>query len=199
MAETIREPKQQRSIEKKKNIIRAGYELFAEKGYFNTNTAEIAKRAGVSTGIVYGYFHDKRDILLDVLDIYIADVFNPVLALFDEMSANLNLQELVPNIIEKVVETHKEHASIHEALHSLTSTDPIVEGKFKELEEEMTTKIADALKKHGYNQNDLIERVHTAIGIYQSFSHEVVFDDHPYINYDNMREITIKLIISLFE
>lgn len=199
MAETIRQPKQQRSIEKKKNIICAGYELFAEKGYFNTNTAEIAKRAGVSTGIVYGYFHDKRDILLDVLDIYIADVFNPVLELFDNIEGKLDLNELVPNIIETVVNTHKEHASIHEALHSLTSTDPIVEGKFKELEEEMTTKIVAVLKKHGYNQKDLVERVHTAIGIYQSFSHEVVFDDHPYINYDNMRAITIKLIISLFE
>ena len=71
--------------------------------------------------------------------------------------------------------------------------------RIKELEEEMTTKIVDVLKKHGYNQKDLVERVHTAIGIYQSFSHEVVFDDHPYINYDNMRAITINLIISLFE
>ncbi len=199
MAEKIREPKQQRSIEKKNKIIQAGYELFAEKGYFNTNTAEIAKRAGVSTGIVYGYFHDKRDILLDVLDIYIKDVFDPVLALFDEVTTSINLNELVPAIIEKVVATHKDNAAIHEALHSLTSTDPIVEEKFKTLEGEMTTKIASVLKKHGYSQKDLIERVHTAIGLYQSFSHEVVFDDHPFINYDNMRAITINLIISLFE
>ena len=63
----------------------------------------------------------------------------------------------------------------------------------------MTTKIVIALKKCGYNMDDLNERVHTAIGIFQSFSHEVVFDDHPFINYDNMRAITIKLIISLFE
>ncbi len=199
MAEQVREPKQQRSIEKKKNIIRAGYELFAEKGYFNTNTAEIAKRAGVSTGIVYGYFHDKRDIMLEVLDIYIDDVFSPILALFDNVNDELNLEELVPTILETVVKTHKEHAAIHEALHSLTSTDPQVDCKFKALEGVMTTKIVVALQKCGYNMEDLNERVHTAIGIFQSFSHEVVFDDHPFINYDNMRAITINLIISLFE
>ena len=136
---------------------------------------------------------------MDVLDIYIANVFNPILALFDEMEVKLDLHELVPNIIEKVVKTHKDNAAIHEALHSLTSTDPIVEGKFKELEGEMTNKITSALKKFGYDKKDLLERVHTAIGIYQTFAHEVVFDNHAYINYDNMRAITINLIISLFE
>ena len=47
----IREPIQKRSIEKKEKIIQAGFELICDKGYYNTNTAEIAKSAGVSTGI----------------------------------------------------------------------------------------------------------------------------------------------------
>ncbi len=61
----IREPIQKRSIEKKEKIIEAGFELICKKGYYNTNTAEIAKLAGVSTGIVYQYFRDKYDILLE--------------------------------------------------------------------------------------------------------------------------------------
>ncbi|MDE6302929.1 MAG: TetR/AcrR family transcriptional regulator [Clostridia bacterium] len=56
MSQEVREPKQERSIEKKNKIVQAGYELFSEVGYHSTNTAQIAKRAGVSTGIVYGYF-----------------------------------------------------------------------------------------------------------------------------------------------
>lgn len=79
MAQDIREPKQERSIEKKNRIVQAGFELFSKVGYYNTNTAEIAKLAGVSTGIVYGYFKDKRDILLDVLEIYVNTAFAPVL------------------------------------------------------------------------------------------------------------------------
>ena len=54
----IRKPIQKRSIEKKGKIIESGFELICEKGYYNTNTAEIAKNAGVSTGIVYQYFKD---------------------------------------------------------------------------------------------------------------------------------------------
>ena len=66
MSETVRKPKQVRSIETKKRIVEAGYVMFAEKGYFNTNTAEIAKKAGVSTGIVYGYTEiiDQDNVLI---------------------------------------------------------------------------------------------------------------------------------------
>ncbi|MEG0505690.1 MAG: TetR/AcrR family transcriptional regulator, partial [Raoultibacter sp.] len=51
----IREPIQRRSIEKKTKIIKAGLDLFCEKGFYRTNTVEIAKAAGVSTGTVYCY------------------------------------------------------------------------------------------------------------------------------------------------
>ena len=47
----IREPIQKRSIEKKEKIIKAGFELICEKGYYNTNTAEIAKAAGIELGV----------------------------------------------------------------------------------------------------------------------------------------------------
>ena len=71
MAEKIREPRQKRSIEKKRKIVMAGFQLFCEKGYYNTNTAEIAKYAGVSTGTVYSYFNDKTDIYIAAFEDYL--------------------------------------------------------------------------------------------------------------------------------
>ena len=64
MNDLIREPKQKRAIEKKEKIIEAGFNLICKNGYYNTNTMEIAKKAGVSTGIIYQYFKDKYDILI---------------------------------------------------------------------------------------------------------------------------------------
>ena len=49
-------PVQKRSIEKRKRILEAGFQLFCEKGYYKTNTIEIARHAKVSTGTVYSYF-----------------------------------------------------------------------------------------------------------------------------------------------
>ena len=97
MSQEVREPQQKRSIDKKNRIIEAGYELFAKDGYFNTNTSEIAKKAGVSTGIVYGYFHDKRDILIEVLDIYVDNMFYPVFEMFDKITAPVDFDCLSRN------------------------------------------------------------------------------------------------------
>ena len=199
MGEVIRTPQQKRSIDKKNRIIEAGYELFARDGYFNTNTAQIAKHAGVSTGIVYGYFRDKRDILLEVLSIYVDKAFTPVMDIFDSLDSPLNFETLIANIIDATVEVHKNNAAIHEALHSLTSTDEAVGNKFLELEKDMTVNIVEALTQHGYNRDSLYEKVHLAMETIQSYAHECVYDLHDYIDYDKMRAGVIRMLLSLFD
>ena len=47
MDNTVRTPKQQRGKETKLKIIRAAIKLFAKKGFYKTNSKEIAKRAGI--------------------------------------------------------------------------------------------------------------------------------------------------------
>jgi len=198
MKSIVREPKQARSIEKKKKIIDASYQLFSEVGYFGTNTAEIAKRAGVSTGIVYGYFRDKRDILICVLDNYINNVAAPVLSAFDNITA-LNYRSIVPEIIDKAILAHQKNSKIHEVLHSLTPVDEKVSDAFLEQENKITVKFAEKLKSLGENEKGLNEKVHLAMNIVQSFCHEYVFDNHPYIDYDYMKTLVIDAIIDLFK
>lgn len=107
MAQEVREPKQERSIKKKNKIVKAGYELFSTVGYYNTNTAQIAKQAGVSTGIVYGYFKDKRDILLDVLEIYVNTAFAPILDMIDKLHAPLDFSQIASHVLDGAIDIHK--------------------------------------------------------------------------------------------
>lgn len=199
MKNVVREPQQERSIEKKNRIIQAGYELFSEVGYYGTNTAEIAKRAGVSTGIVYGYFQDKRDILICVLEIYINKVFDPILKTFDKLKAPINFKELIPSVIDLTIKTHKKHAKMHEVLHSLASTDEAVNAEFIELEDSITVKIAERFKSLGISIENAMEKIHFSMDIIQSFSHEYVFDKHDYIDYFVMREMVTNTVINLFD
>ena len=46
----VRMPTQARAIKKRDLIIKKGFELMCKEGYHNTNTTEIGKYAGVSTG-----------------------------------------------------------------------------------------------------------------------------------------------------
>ena len=85
-----RVPTQKRSIEKRQKIVKAGFDLFCEKGYYKTNTAEIAKYAGVSTGALYSYFEDKRQIFTEAFQQHL-----------DAISSEL-LQQLIslPEVLE---------------------------------------------------------------------------------------------------
>lgn len=48
---------------RRRQILRAAVALFSEHGYYVVTVQQIARKAGVSTGLIYQYFGDKDDIL----------------------------------------------------------------------------------------------------------------------------------------
>lgn len=49
--------------ERRGQILRAAVKLFSDEGYYTTTISQIAREAGISTGLIYQYFGDKDDIL----------------------------------------------------------------------------------------------------------------------------------------
>lgn len=52
---------------RRKQIIGAAQTEFARKGYYSTDVASIAVRAGVSKGTIYNYFDNKEALLMGVI------------------------------------------------------------------------------------------------------------------------------------
>ncbi|MDO4273228.1 MAG: TetR/AcrR family transcriptional regulator [Eubacteriales bacterium] len=77
---------QQRTIESRKKLLDAAYSLFVEKGYYNTNTKEIARYAGISIGNFYNYYQDKCEIYCALLEVYINDSYKAMQELSDRLS-----------------------------------------------------------------------------------------------------------------
>ncbi len=64
---------------KQYDILNAAAKVFAKKGYYQANVAEICKAAGISNGALYKYFKNKEDLFQSVLSSHIdrlADVLN---------------------------------------------------------------------------------------------------------------------------
>lgn len=68
-----------KQTEKQKRIIEAAIKLFAEKGYSNTSTSEIAKVAEVSEGTIFKHYGTKDTLLLSLIIPYIKE-FLPSIA-----------------------------------------------------------------------------------------------------------------------
>ena len=53
--------------EKQENILNAALELFAEEGYRSTSTSKVAKKAGVSEGLIFRHFENKQGLLQAIM------------------------------------------------------------------------------------------------------------------------------------
>jgi len=71
-----RTPEQYEEIrnEKKKVIIDAALELFADKGYASTSISCIAEKANISKGLMYNYFKSKEELLKTIVQSFLDEI-----------------------------------------------------------------------------------------------------------------------------
>jgi len=74
-----RAPAGVKSQQRVKDILQAGRDVFAEKGYDAATSAEIAQRAGISEATVFSYFSGKRELCARV----IADWYDEIINAFE--------------------------------------------------------------------------------------------------------------------
>ncbi|WP_244849938.1 TetR/AcrR family transcriptional regulator [Caballeronia sp. SL2Y3] len=74
-----RTPAGVKSQQRVRDILQAGRDVFAEKGYDAATTAEIAQRAGISEATVFSYFSGKRALCARV----IADWYDEIIDAFE--------------------------------------------------------------------------------------------------------------------
>jgi TetR/AcrR family fatty acid metabolism transcriptional regulator len=54
--------------DKHATILNAAIRIFAERGFFNAQVADVARAAGIAAGTVYLYFRSKDDLLVSIFD-----------------------------------------------------------------------------------------------------------------------------------
>ena len=199
MIDNVRKPKQQRAIEKKEKIIEAGFNLICKNGYYNTNTAEIAKEAGVSTGIVYQYFKDKYDILTLGLEKNGDTIFFPMLKTKDITFDKKDFNKFLRQMIEHYISNHKISNTAHEEIMAMVHSDKRVAEYYYKRELEMTNSLKDILVNNGFKSENLYEKVHIMIGLIDNLCHEITYHKHNDMNYDIMTDLVINNIKNLFK
>lgn len=189
-----REPQQKRSIEKKNKIIAIGFQLMCENGYQKTTTADIAKLAGVSTGIIYSYFKDKRDIFICGLEAYAQKMLMPI---YNRITPDLDIYSAINAVIDSLIEGHKVFQNGHKEIEALTMTDEVIASIMLKTELQITTQLELLLTQAGFASEDLPEKTHIIYNLVESLCHEITFHQHENINEVKMREIVINTIIYL--
>ena len=189
---------QKRSIEKRNKIISYGFELMCNKGYHNINTNDIAKYANVSTGIIYQYFNDKKEIFIEGIKNYSDNIMFPILNVLKNNDIKItNLEKLLNEMLDILIKQHTLSKNAHEEMIALSHLDPDIAEIFHQKELDTTTVIVKTLKENNISTENLLEKVHIIIGIVENYCHEVVYHHHKTMNYDIMKKEVIKIITSI--
>jgi AcrR family transcriptional regulator len=101
-----RQPAGRKSLQRVKDILQTGRDVFAEKGYEHATTAEIAQRLGISEATVFSYFRGKRELCARV----IADWYDEIIA---AVEAGLPRDGSVRQQFAFIVRTHLRLMLVH--------------------------------------------------------------------------------------
>lgn len=177
MDKEVRKPKQKRSIEKKERILSAANLLFMKNGYFNITTAEIAKAAELSTGTVYAYFKDKKDILLAYLyqnsEYYVKQITEEL----GKFSETQDLFTTIKNILNIFIKLHTTYPKkYHDELMSLVYTDEDIMKFFKHMKNTIMNEVVAQLKKSGIELKHEKEQSFLMYSLIENIEDELVFD-----------------------
>ncbi|HEX3017997.1 MAG TPA: TetR/AcrR family transcriptional regulator [Caproicibacter sp.] len=193
----VRIPQQKRSIEKKEKIIEAATQIFMKCGYLNTNTADIAKAAGISTGSVYAYFEDKKDILLVCLYRFGETLTQQICEKVAGLSFTGDISNTIKNVLEIFVNYHNWTKLLHDEIMSLQYIDDDVKKYFDNIQQTMMAALASQLKVSGYAFRHEQEQTFLLFQMVMGIEDELAFNHSPNIDQAILIDECVKAIVPM--
>ena len=132
----------------KQSIIDSGLKLFAQRGYYGTSIADIAKEAGVSKGLAYNYFKSKSD-LAEAIFAQIYSFFEQYEIMFSEISDPYGLIETMIKETFKHLRENEEFWRLYISFALQWEVSTKMKVMFKEIEQSYLKKMVNIFKKIG--------------------------------------------------
>ena len=134
-----------KTIERKKEIIKAAMQLFSEKGYAQTSMRDIASTMGVSLGLCYRYFDSKQILFNTAIDLYIEECCNSYLAILHD--STITIKDKIDALFTSIGDEHS-NMQYYDFFHRVEN---------EELHEQLSIKLCKYMYPH------LLEAVKKAI------------------------------------
>ncbi|MBK7950033.1 MAG: helix-turn-helix transcriptional regulator [Deltaproteobacteria bacterium] len=119
--------------------MRAAIACFERHGFEETTTSMIAARAGVAVGTVYNYFHDKRALILELLEETHRELADPVIAGLDpaRWRGRTDPRMLTRKLIDAVFRSQSLRPGIQRILWARYFKDPDFVAPFEAIRERL--------------------------------------------------------------
>lgn len=201
-------PVQKRSLETKQKIILSALKVFSEKGYYNVTVDEIAKSAGVSTGIAYRYFKNKKDILIAVAKYFFQNIQNSFS--YDDFKSFKTIEDMVIYILNVFIEIHTTYYSLHEEIECMRHIDEDIKALYDEAQNKYINLVYQNVKSGAVdrilktssfkyaNLPNLKERIAYAFNLSETYIHMFINKNYNNLDMNFLRHKTVLGIVYVF-
>ena len=140
----------------REKIVEAAMQVFAERGFFNATTEQVARVAGVSKGLIFWYFRRKDELIKEV-----AKRSLPLDVVSECLCSGLKGRRLLRRIAEEYVRKYScdtNRSLLFQAL-SMRSMHPVIGEEVSEVCSTLLDRVAEEV----YGSIDLDKRVRMRI------------------------------------
>ena len=170
----------QKKEEKKKNILDAAYKLFTTNGVSNTSISMICQKAGIAKGTFYLYFHDKEDVLRNLVKKMSFDILKD--AHDESLKENTDFINTVIYMANYLIELFKNDKDTLLVIKK-DFIWPISEEEFNTTIDPTMSKIREAINdyyiKINMSNHKILLRLYALLSMLYSISYSSIIDGFP--------------------
>ena len=135
--------------EKRAKILDAALELFGHEGYHNGSISKVARKAGISKGLVYNYFESKEAIVREILNTGIQKMLN----IFDTNHDGVLEKSEIEFFLNEMFEHLKNNQKFWKLYFSISLQPeiyPLVKEKIDELSQPIMSMVVQYFEESGF-------------------------------------------------
>ena len=125
--------KENKAAQRKKEILEASFEVFAEKGYHATKISDIAEKLNIGHGTFYRYFKNKLDIFSEVVDQLFIKIIDSIVEEKPDIATDLlTYREQINRIGDKMFDVFvRDHRIAKILFYEVLGVHPEINEKFE--------------------------------------------------------------------
>jgi AcrR family transcriptional regulator len=152
-------PRSEQQFEEMRNrsrraILKAALKLFSQKGFSETTAEDIARKVGISKGLIYNYFSSKEDILEHLIDEFVERIVPPISTFAEGENPAIYLEELIHRWFSEV-RNNPDLIKIGVQFHTDSALKRVFRKKVRTLEEQYAGFFSDVLRRLGSPDPDV--------------------------------------------
>ena len=157
---TDKEIIQTRAIQTREKLLQAALKMYTQQGYYATTVDQIAKEAGLSTGVAYRYFKNKKELLLEALTYA-----------FVNIKQLTGVQETALFALTAFEKLHIQYYAFHEELEGLRHSDKEVAELYDSFYDSAMQQIFEQLPQTIKDDQNAKEKLSIIIALMEHYCH----------------------------